>query len=46
MEITGKTRGAHSEITGIIQGNYRDYDMNTLDRLVPLKFLFRLIALK
>ena len=52
MEPTGKTQGTYRENTGtyrentgIIQGNHRDYDMNTLGMKVPLKFLFRLIAL-
>ena len=44
MENTGKTHGAHRENTGNIQGNYRDYNINTLGMKVPLKFLFRLIA--
>ena len=44
MENTGKTHGAHRENTANIQGNHRDYDMNTLDMEGPLKFWFRLTA--
>ena len=43
-ENTWGTQGKHMEPTGKTQGNRRDYDMNTLDMKLPLKFLLRLIA--
>ena len=43
-ENTWGTQGKHMEPTGKTQENHRDYDINTLDIKVPLKFLLRLIA--
>ena len=52
MENTGKTHGEHRKNTWSPQGKHREhtgksqgnYDMNTLDMKVPLKFWFRLTA--